>query len=149
MLTNFAGFMWRLKMAQIHRTLWFRFLLLTFLSSMAAAQLPVTDDTYISSGSSTIQGTNPSLAVQSPTASILMKLDLSRLPSGTTAGQITKATIKLYPTAVAVGGNIDVCEVSSSWSEKTVVYSSKPTLGGPHLTVAGAVNVPTGSAGKY
>src|SRR5207253_5268717 len=71
------------------------------------------------------------------------------LPSGTTAGQITKATIKLYPTAVAVGGNIDVCEVSSSWSEKTVVYSSKPTLGGPRLTVAGAVNVPTGSAGKY
>src|SRR5258708_565973 len=101
-------------MAKFHRALWMRFLLLTLLSSMAWAQLPVTDDTYMGSGSSTLQGSNPSLAVQSPTASILIRYDLSRLPAGTTASQITKATIKMYPTAVAVGGSIDVCEVSSS-----------------------------------
>jgi hypothetical protein len=136
-------------MPKIYPKLWSGFLLLSILSGTVWAQLPVTDDSYISSGSSTLQGTNPSLAVQSPTASTLMKLDLSRLPAGTTASQITKATVKLYPTAVAVGGNIDVCEVSGTWSEKTVVYSSKPALGGPHLIVAGPVAIPTGSAGKY
>jgi hypothetical protein len=137
-------------MAKFHRTPWFSFLLFTLFSSMAWAQLPVTDDTYIASGSSTIQGTNPSVAVQSPTAGALMRFDLSQLTSaGLTAGQVTRATVTLYRTAVATGGNVDVCEVSGSWAEKTVVYSSKPALGGPHPTIQAALNVASGSAGQY
>src|SRR5205807_1362167 len=99
-------------------------------SSMVWAQLPVTDDSYIVSGSSTLQGTNPSMAVQGPTAGTLIKPDLSQLTGvPVTAAQVTKAYLKVYKTAVAVGGAIDVCEVSSTWTEKTVVYTSKPSLG--------------------
>src|SRR5438270_9191889 len=101
-------------MASIRRSLWLTLVLLAFLSSMVWAQLPVTDDSYIVSGSSTLQGTNPSMAVQGPTAGALIKPDLSQL-TGMTASQVTKAYLKIYKTAVAVGGNIDVCEVSGSW----------------------------------
>ncbi len=134
-------------MAKIHRALWLRFLLLTLLSSMASAQLPITDDSYISSGSSTLQGTNPSLAVQGPTASILIRPDISQLNlAGVSAGQVTKGYLKLYRTAVAVGGNIDVCEVSSTWAEKTIVYGSKPNLG---TSLATNVVIATNTAGQY
>src|SRR2546422_293928 len=78
-------------MAKIHQTLWFRFLLLTLLSSMAWAQLPVADDTFIASGSSTNQGSNPSLSVAAPTTSTLVKFDLSPI-AGATGSQVAKAT---------------------------------------------------------
>ena len=112
--------------SKLKQALWARFLLLALLTGVTWAQLPVTDDTYIVSGSSSIQGTNPSLAVQAPTASALVKFDLSGLPSGTTASQITKATTKFYVTAAASSGNVDVCEVTGVWSEKTLVYSVAP-----------------------
>jgi hypothetical protein len=142
-------FMWRLKMAQIQRTLWFRFLLLTVLSSMAWAQLPDSADTYIVSGSSTIQGSNPSMAIQGPTAGALIKSDISQLTgAGVTAGQVTKAYLKVYRTAVAVGGTVDVCEVSGAWTE-SVTYANKPAFGGPHQMIQAGLSIPTGSASQY
>ncbi len=108
-------------MAKIDRTIVFRFLLLTVLSSIAWAQSPVTDDTYIVSGSSTVQGANPSLQVASPSTSSLLKFDLSSLPAGTTGAQVLKATVKLYVTTVVLPGNVDVCLVNTSWSEKTLI----------------------------
>ena len=132
-------------MARIDRTIVFRFLLLTVLSSTAWAQSPVTDDTYIVSGSSTIQGTNPSLQVASPSTSSLLKFDLSGLPAGTTGAQVLKATVKLYVTTVALPGNLDVCLVNTSWSEKTLIYSSRPTL----FNIPALTNVPISTASKY
>ena len=70
-------------MAQIHRTLWFRFLLLTLLSSMAWAQLPVAEDTFVASGTTTPQGTNTNMQViASPINAALVKFDLSGCPRG-------------------------------------------------------------------
>jgi len=80
-------------MAKIHQALWFRFLLLTILSSMAWAQLPVTDDTYVSSAAPTTNnGNSPSLVVQkSSNGTTLIKLDLSQL---TAAGVSSTAVSK-------------------------------------------------------
>src|SRR5260370_32050264 len=132
-------------MAKIDRTIVFRLLLLTVLSSIAWAHSPVTDDTYIVSGSSTVQGANPSLQVAWPSTSSLLKFDLSSLPAGTTGAQVLKATVKLYVTTVVLPGNVDVCLVNTSWSEKTLIYTSRPSLYNiPILT-----NVPVSSSSKY
>src|SRR5216683_468519 len=146
MLTNFASFMWRLKMAKIHRTLWFRFLLLTLLSSMAWAQFPVTDDTFIASGSSTIQGTNTyNQVAASPLTAALVKFDLSGLPAGTTSTQVAKATAKFYLDTVSLTGSFDVCQVTSSWSEASVIYTSRPTLSPTPIQT----NIPVSTVSKY
>src|SRR5712692_3983537 len=140
-------------MVKVSRGFWFLVLLAVF-CGIASAQLPVTDDTYIASGVSTQQGTQASMAIQAPTSTALIRLDLSRLPAGTTASQVTKATVKLYATAVAVGGNVDVCEVNGSWQEKVVTYSTKPALGFVVLQADGttqdkAINISTSSASHY
>ena len=133
-------------MAQIHRTLWFRFLLLTLLSSMAAAQLPVAEDTFVASGTTTPSGTNTNLQViASPINAALVKFDLSGLPAGTTGSQITKATVKLYVNTVSLSGNLDVCRVTSGWTEAGTVFTSKPTLSATPLATA----VPVSTASRY
>jgi hypothetical protein len=133
-------------MAQIHRTLWFRFLLLTLLSSMAAAQLPVAEDTSVASGTTTPQGTNTNLSVAaSPITGTLVKFDLSGVPAGTTGNQVTKATVKLYVNTVSLSGTLDVCQVTSPWTEASTVFTSKPTLSATPLATA----VPVSTASKY
>lgn len=133
-------------MPKIHRTLWFRFFLLTLLSSMAWAQLPVADDTFVASGTTTPQGTNTNMQViASPINGALVRFDLSGLPPGTTIGQVTQATAKLYLNTVSLSGSIDVCEVTGSWSEANVVYTSRPVLN----PAAIQANVPVSTASKY
>jgi hypothetical protein len=115
-------------MAKIHQALWFRFLLLTILSSMAWAQLPVTDDTYVSSAAPTTNnGNSPSLVVQAPGGWTLIKLDLSQLPTGTPSSAVTKATLKLYVTAATAQGSFDLFRVDTAWKEGTLTYSSSTT----------------------
>src|SRR5438477_225793 len=143
-LSDIAGSDLEVKVLKIDRTIVFRFLLLTVLSSIAWAQSPVTDDTYIVSGSSTIQGTNPSLQVAAPTTSALMKFDLSPY-AGTAGSQVVRATAKLYVTTAALSGNLDVCLVTGSWTEKTLVYSGKPSL----YSIPILTNVPVSTASKY
>ena len=133
-------------MTQIHRTLWFRFLLLTLLSSMAAAQLPVAEDSFIASGTTTPQGTNTNLQViASPINATLVKFDLSGLPAGTTGSQVTKATAKLYVDTVSLSGNLDVCQVTSAWTEAGTVFTSKPALSATPL----ATGVLVSTTSKY
>jgi len=133
-------------MAQIHRTLWFRFLLLTLLTSMAAAQLPVAEDTFVASGTTTPSGTNTNLQViASPVNAALVKFDLSGVPAGTTGNQVTKATVKLYVNTVSLSGTLDVCQVTSPWTEASTVFTSKPTLSATPL----ATGVPVSTASKY
>src|SRR5919108_2912708 len=101
-LRDFAGFV-EAKMARIHQALWFRLLLLTILSSMAWAQLPVTDDAYVSSAQPTTNnGNSPSLVVQqSSNGTTLIKIDISQLQAaGVQSSAISRATLKLYTTAV-------------------------------------------------
>src|SRR5258708_13701272 len=131
MLSDFAGSNVEAKMAKFHRELWLRFLLLTLLSSMAWAQLPVTDDSYVSSAQPTTNnGNNPSLVVQqSSNGMTLIKLDLSPLQAaGVTSSAIDKAYLKLYTSAVTGQGTFDLYKVTSSWAEGTVTYNTMPSM---------------------
>src|SRR5437660_595169 len=141
------------KMAKIHQALWFRFLLLTILSSMAWAQLPVTANTYVSSAAPTTNnGNSPSLVVQkSSNGTTLIKLDLSQLTAaGVSSTAVSKATLKLYTSAVTGQGTFDLYRIDSSWAEGTVTYNTSPAMA---LITAGAAAWPgvqcVNTASKY
>src|SRR5437660_441739 len=130
-LSNLARPTVEVKMAKIHQALWFRFLLLTILSSMAWAQFPVTDDTYVSwAEPTTINGNRPSLVVkQSSKGTTLIKLDVSQLTNaGVTSTAVSKAYLKLYTSAVTGQGTFDLYRVTSSWQEGVVTYNTVPTM---------------------
>ncbi len=59
----------------------------------------------------------------------LIQFDLSSLPAGTGASQISKATLKLYLNRVNHSGAVTVLPITSTWSETSVNYSTIPALG--------------------
>src|SRR5260370_16477741 len=119
-------------MVKIHPALWFRFLLLTLLSSAAWAQLSVTDDTYVSGAApTTANGSVGSVVVQGSSTGkpsyTAVRFDLTNLGNLQTS-QTQKATLKVYVSAVTAAGGFDVYEVQSStpnlWSESALTWSN-------------------------
>src|ERR1700678_1672036 len=50
----------------------------------------------------------------------LLQFDLSMLPSGTTAAQVSRATLRLYCNRMDTGGVVSLQPVSGSWGEYSV-----------------------------
>jgi hypothetical protein len=112
-------------MPRTYRVLCVCVALIALVDVSAHAQAPIADDAYVSSASpSTVNGTNPSLVVQAPSGWTLIKFDLSRLPAVTTSSQVSKATVKLYTSAVAGQGAFDLYRIDGAWKESTITYSS-------------------------
>jgi len=107
------------------RGLWTRLIFVFALAATALAQSPVSDDTFVTSASpSSTNGSSPSLVVQTPAGWTFIKLDLSRIPAGTQASAVSKATLKLYVTAATAQGAFDVFRVDTTWKEGTLTYSN-------------------------
>src|SRR5436190_4631710 len=112
-------------MARIFRGMWTRLIFVFALAATALAQSPVSDDTFVTSASpSSTNGSSPSLVVQAPAGWTFIKLDLSRIPAGTQASAVSKATLKLYVTAATAQGAFDVFRVDSTWKEANLTYSN-------------------------
>ena len=73
----------------------------------------------------------------------LLQFDLSTLPAGTTAAQVTRATLRLYCNRMDTAGLVSVQAVSGAWGESSVTYATLPSLG------AAAQVVQVGQAGAY
>ena len=59
-----------------------------------------------------------------------MKFNLTTsLPAGTTAENVSKASLKLFVNRVAVSGLVDVYRTSASWTEKTITHNNAPAIG--------------------
>src|SRR6185436_15692026 len=59
----------------------------------------------------------------------LMKFDISQLlNAGVSSSEVSKATLKLYTTAVTGQGTFDVYQITSSWTEGTVTYNTRPPM---------------------
>ena len=103
----------------------------------SAQQLPVIADTELSSLSPTKNfGTSPTLTVDSA-HSVLLTFDLANLlPAGVTASQVNRARLILFPDAVATKGSFKIVDVSGSWSEATVTYSTRPALSSGSTTAS-------------
>lgn len=73
----------------------------------------------------------------------LVQFDLGVLPSGTTAAQITRATLRLYCNLAATPGTLSVAQVNSAWGEYSVTFNTLPAIGSP----VGSAQVP--AAGQF
>src|ERR1700733_1257879 len=73
----------------------------------------------------------------------LLQFDLSTLPAGTTAGQGSRATLRLYCNRMDTAGSVSVQPVNGSWGEYSVTYGTLPALGSAAQTVS------VGQAGAY
>ncbi len=59
----------------------------------------------------------------------LVQFDLSTLPAGTTAAQVSRATLRLYCNRMDTAGLVSVQPVGGSWGEYSVTYATLPSLG--------------------
>src|SRR5438132_9552861 len=105
----------------------------------ANAQSALTDD------GDTQTGNTPNLTLTS-SSNVYLKFKLSStLPSNTPGSSVAKATIKLYLGAVKTPGIVDVYQVTSNWSERTVA-AAPPLLGS---IVQSGVAVQSDQEGKF
>ena len=73
----------------------------------------------------------------------LLQFDLSTLPAGTTAAQVSKATLRLYCNRMDTAGLVSVQPVNAAWGEYSVTFATLPSLG------AAAQVVSVSQAGAY
>ena len=59
----------------------------------------------------------------------LLQFDLSMLPAGTTAAQVSRATLRLYCNRMDTAGLVSVQPVGASWGEYSVTFATLPSLG--------------------
>jgi hypothetical protein len=97
--------------------------------SLHAQQTVITDDAQINSAAtSTNYGASTTLQIGG-TYSTLLKFDIaSLLPPGTTASQVLAARLVIFPDKITTGGTYSLYQVTSSWSEGSVTYATKPSI---------------------
>jgi len=112
---------------------WKTIAVLAVLSAASArGQQPMlTGDAQINSAAPTTKyGSSDTLNI-SPANSALMEFNLAdMLPSGTTAAQVLKARLIVFPDAITKEGKVNLYEVTSTWSEATVTYATRPSVSG-------------------
>jgi hypothetical protein len=59
----------------------------------------------------------------------LLQFDLSVLPAGTTAAQVSRAMLRLYCNRMDAAGSVSVSPVEGAWGEYSVTYATLPSLG--------------------
>src|ERR1700693_3012490 len=58
----------------------------------------------------------------------LLQFDLSSLPAGTTAAQISHAVLRLYVNQVNTSGLVSLQAVNGAWGEYSVTYATLPAM---------------------
>jgi hypothetical protein len=59
----------------------------------------------------------------------LLQFDLSLLPAGTTASQVSRAVLRLYVNRVTTPGLVTFAPVAAAWGEYSVTYATQPSIG--------------------
>ena len=104
--------------------------LLSFATVSAfATDATLTADAHVNSAHPTTNYGSVSNLYVGGTYTGLIQFDLTSLPSGTTAAQISKATLRLYANRVLTSGTITVSSLTSAWQESQVTYATAPTIG--------------------
>jgi hypothetical protein len=100
-------------------------------SAAHATDVILTGDAHVSMTRSTTNfGTLANLYVGNGN-SALLQFDLSALPAGLTASQISRASLTVFVNRVNTGGTVSLSPVTSAWSESAVTYATIPTIGAP------------------
>lgn len=116
-------------------------LALSFLAPSAAhaAGVKLTNDSYTSATKANNNfGAAATVNVSSNEKGFL-RFDLADLPAGVTSGEVEKATLKIYLSAVSAGGSFQVCQVTSSWTESTITQNTIPGINCALPSASGSV----------
>ncbi|SPE37845.1 exported hypothetical protein [Candidatus Sulfopaludibacter sp. SbA3] len=109
-------------------------LMLAAAVSAFATDPPLTDDAYTSLAKPTTNfGSGTYLQVDNQDDAYL-KFDLSTLPAGIQANQVSKATLRLFVNHLTTPGLVDLYQVGGAWSEggaSGITYNFAPTSSGP------------------
>lgn len=103
--------------------------LLLATANLLAVEIPVFEDT------NTNQYLHPAPRTHEPMLNIgqtqraFLKFDLSSLPAGTTGADVVSAKLRVFVRNETGAGTISVSQVTSDWSEDTLVRANEPTLG--------------------
>lgn len=94
-----------------------------------AAQATLVSDAHVNSAMPTVNsGTISNLNVGSGYTAFL-QFDLSMLPSGTTASQVSRAVLRLYVNRVTTPGLVALAPVTGAWGEYSVTSATAPSTG--------------------
>ena len=97
--------------------------------SASATQVALIADTHVSvNRSSTNFGSLANLYIGNGNTGLL-QFDLSSLPSGITAAQVSRATLTLFINRVNASGPVALAPATSAWSENSVTAANKPATG--------------------
>jgi hypothetical protein len=117
------------------------------LLTSAYGQLTPSGDAYTNTADPTTNyGAKTLLDVESASQTSYIQFDLSAIPAGYTSADITKASLKLYVSAVTKAGSFNVDFVNGAWSESTITASTAPALGS---TIAASVSLTTTDKNQY
>jgi hypothetical protein len=97
-----------------------------------AVQATLTGDAHVSAAQPTVNSGGLSNLNVGGGYTALMQFDVSSasvLPAGTTAAQVTRATLRVYCNRADVAGAVSVQTVDGTWNESTVTYVTMPALG--------------------
>jgi hypothetical protein len=98
-------------------------------SSARAAEATLTGDAHVNIGHLTTNyGTQSNLYVGNGNSAFL-QFDLSSLPAGLTATQVSHASITLFINRVNASGVVNLSPVTSPWNESTVTFATMPSFG--------------------
>ena len=104
-------------------------LLLAAVRPAFAVQATLVADAHVSSAQPDVNsGTLTNLNVGGGYTA-LIQFDLGVLPPGTTAAQITRATLRLYCNQADTPGPLSVAQVNAAWGEYSVTYNTLPPIG--------------------
>lgn len=121
----------------IYKSLFCAFLVLLTSRSALAVEATLIADAHVSSAEPDVNsGTLSNLNVGGGYTALL-QFDLGSLPSGTTAAQITRATLRLYCNRADTPGALSVAPIASGWGEYSVTFNTLPGIG----SSAGSVQV--------
>ncbi|HSY92585.1 MAG TPA: DNRLRE domain-containing protein [Candidatus Binatus sp.] len=116
--------------------------------AVLAQQSPPSADTYVNSSSPNKNFGSSILLVVGEGSTTYMKFNLSGVPAG---APVNKATLRLFVSAVATGGQFDVYNLPASptWSESTLTFNTPPPVLGSSATGANPVTVSTSSMNNF
>lgn len=111
--------------------------------SAHATPAPLIADAHVSTNRSNVNfGALSNLYVGNGNTAYL-QFDLSSLPAGITANQVSRATITVFVNRVVTAGSVTLAPVSGGWAEYGITAATAPAAGAAVLTF------PVANAGQY
>jgi hypothetical protein len=120
--------------------------LASFLQSVIwADQVQLVGDAYFNPGGAGFSGALATINIGGPANSQgLLQFSFAALPAGTTAAQVSNASLRLFVSTIRQAGAVDIYAANGAWNEATVTGTGYPTPGNPV-----AMDVPISVAEAY